>query len=97
MNKAITDGVDLMPRRFGEGLDVWSNQDGTPGSTTYDGQCTAAIVPSDSDFGTCLELGAKRGVLARHRPGGPDHDVGIGGARHHEGKSQTGKDGLLHG
>ncbi|MCA8869986.1 MAG: right-handed parallel beta-helix repeat-containing protein [Rhodobacteraceae bacterium] len=56
MNKAITDGVDLMPRRFGEGLDVWSNQDGTPGSTTYDGQCTAAIVPSDSDFGTCLEL-----------------------------------------
>ncbi|MCB1367487.1 MAG: right-handed parallel beta-helix repeat-containing protein [Rhodobacteraceae bacterium] len=56
MNKAITDGVDLMPPGFGEGLNVWSNQDGTPGSTTYNSAGSAAIVPSDSDFGTCLEL-----------------------------------------
>ncbi len=56
MNKAITDGLDLMPPGFGAGLDQWSNQDGTPGSTTYDTVSTAAIVTGDSDFGTCLEL-----------------------------------------
>jgi len=56
MNKAITDGVDLMPPAFGAGLSDWSNQDGTPGSTTYDGIGSAAIVPADSDFGTCLEI-----------------------------------------
>ncbi len=56
MNKAITDGVDLMPAPFAAGLDVWSDQDGTPGSTTYDGSPHAAVVPTDSDFGGCLEL-----------------------------------------
>ncbi len=56
MNKAITDGVDLMPPAFSEGLTVWSDQDGTPGSTTYDGSPNAVIAPSDSDFGACLEL-----------------------------------------
>ena len=56
MNKAITDGIDLMPPRFQDGLSVWSDQDGTPGSTTYDGSAYAAIAPSDSDFGPCLEL-----------------------------------------
>jgi hypothetical protein len=56
MNKAITDGVDLMPPSFGDGLNVWSNQDGTPGSTTYDTSGTAVIVPADADFGTCLEI-----------------------------------------
>ncbi|MFT4715338.1 MAG: hypothetical protein ACI932_000515 [Paracoccaceae bacterium] len=56
MNKAITDGVDLMPPSFGDGLSVWSNQDGTTGSTTYDSSGTASIVPADSDFGTCLEI-----------------------------------------
>jgi hypothetical protein len=56
MNKAITDGVDLMPPGFGDGLDVWSNQNGTPGSTTYDTSGTAVIVPADADFGTCLEI-----------------------------------------
>lgn len=56
MNKAITDGVILMPPPFAAGLDVWSDQDGTPGSTTYDGATNAALVPADADFGDCLEL-----------------------------------------
>lgn len=56
MNKAITDGVLLMPPAFSGGLDVWSSQDGTPGSDTYDGAGNAAFVPADQDFGGCLEL-----------------------------------------
>lgn len=56
MNKAITDGIDLLPPYFSDGLDVWSSGDGTPGSTMYDAVPTAAFVPSDSDFGGCLEV-----------------------------------------
>ncbi len=56
MNKVITDGVVLMPPVFFDGLDVWSSQNGTPGSNTYDGATNAALVPADSDFGDCLEL-----------------------------------------
>ncbi|MEC3861938.1 glycosyl hydrolase family 28-related protein [Mesobacterium sp. TK19101] len=56
MNKEITDGVVLMPTPFSAGLSVWSRQDGTPGSDTYAGLATAAFVPSDQDFGGCLEL-----------------------------------------
>ncbi len=56
MNKAITDGVLLMPPAFAGGLDVWSSQDGTPGSDTYDSDPSAAFVPADADFGGCLEL-----------------------------------------
>ncbi len=56
MNKAITDGVLLMPLAFEAGLDVWSSGDGTPGSDTYDGAINAAYVPADQDFGGCLEL-----------------------------------------
>jgi len=56
MNKVITDGVDLMPPAFGAGLSVWSDQDGTPGQTTYDVAGGAVIVPGDPDFGTCLEI-----------------------------------------
>ncbi|MCP9480385.1 right-handed parallel beta-helix repeat-containing protein [Shimia sp. CNT1-13L.2] len=56
MNKAITDGVLLMPPAFADGLGVWSSGDGTPGSDTYDGAVNAALVPSDADFGGCLEL-----------------------------------------
>jgi len=37
MNKAITDGVVFMPPAFEEGLSVWSSEDGTPGSDTYEG------------------------------------------------------------
>ena len=56
MNKAITDGVLLMPPAFESGLDVWSSGDGTPGSDTYDGAANAAFVPADQDFGGCLEV-----------------------------------------
>ncbi|MCG6903593.1 MAG: right-handed parallel beta-helix repeat-containing protein [Rhodobacter sp.] len=56
MNKAITDGLMLMPPAFAGGLDVWSSEDGTPGSNTYDGSANAALVPADQDFGGCLEL-----------------------------------------
>ncbi|MVO17151.1 glycosyl hydrolase family 28-related protein [Parasedimentitalea huanghaiensis] len=56
MNKAITEGVALMPPAFVDGLDQWSSGDGTPGSDTYDGAVNAAFVPSDADFGGCLEL-----------------------------------------
>ncbi|PWK56076.1 glycosyl hydrolase family 28-related protein [Silicimonas algicola] len=56
MNKVITDGLVLMPPSFSAGLAVWSAGDGTPGSTTYDGVGTAAVVPGDADFGACLEV-----------------------------------------
>lgn len=56
MNKAITDGVLLMPPAFRNGLGIWSSEDGTPGSATYASAANAALVPSDPDFGPCLEL-----------------------------------------
>jgi hypothetical protein len=56
MNKVITDGITLMPPAFGDGLDVWSSEDGTPGSLTYDGDANATLVAADADFGTCFEL-----------------------------------------
>ncbi|MFN3641653.1 MAG: glycosyl hydrolase family 28-related protein [Gemmobacter sp.] len=56
MNKAITDGLQLMPPPFAAGLGLWSSGDGTPGSPTYLGAPNAAIVPADQDFGSCLEL-----------------------------------------
>ena len=56
MNKAVTEGLILMPPPFEDGLDVWSSGNGTPGSPTYDGAANAAFVPSDPDFGGCLEL-----------------------------------------
>ena len=56
MNKAITDGLLLMPPAFAGGLAVWSSEDGTPGGVTYDTIGTAAVVPGDADFGGTLEL-----------------------------------------
>jgi hypothetical protein len=56
MNKAITDGVVFMPPAFGDGLDVWSSEDGIPGSATYDLATNATLVAADADFGTCLEM-----------------------------------------
>ncbi len=56
MNKAVTDGLVLMPPPFSGGLGVWSSGDGTPGSPSYDGASNAAFVPADQDFGGCLEL-----------------------------------------
>jgi hypothetical protein len=56
MNKAITDGVVLMPPAFAQGLNIWARGDGTAGSDTYQGTATAAFVPADLDFGGCLEI-----------------------------------------
>ncbi|MBV7410308.1 glycosyl hydrolase family 28-related protein [Maritimibacter sp. DP1N21-5] len=56
MNVSITRGLDLMPPAFAEGLGQWSSGNGTPGSATYDGAANAAYVPSDQDFGGCIEL-----------------------------------------
>ena len=56
MNKAITDGLVLMPPAFADGLTVWSSEDGIPGGVTYDTVGTAAVVPGDPDFGGTLEL-----------------------------------------
>jgi len=56
MNKAITDGLVLMPPPFSAGLNQWSSGDGTPGAPSYQGASNAALVPSDADFGGCLEL-----------------------------------------
>lgn len=56
MNKAITDGLVLMPPPFSAALGQWSREDGTPGSASYAGQPNAAFVPSDQDFSGCLEL-----------------------------------------
>ncbi len=56
MNKAITDGVVLMPTAFAAGLNVYSSGDGTAGSDTYANATNAAVVPADQDFGGALEL-----------------------------------------
>ena len=56
MNKAITDGLVLMPAPFAAGLAAWSSGDGTAGSPSWQGSPDAAIVAADQDFGGCLEL-----------------------------------------
>ncbi|NNU80914.1 right-handed parallel beta-helix repeat-containing protein [Halovulum dunhuangense] len=56
MNMAITDGLDLMPPDFVEGLHLWSSGDGTTGSPTYATDPSGSLVASDPDFGDCLEI-----------------------------------------
>lgn len=56
MNKAITQGLILMPPPFSAGLNLWSREDGQTGQGSYAGQPNAAYVPADQDFGGCLEL-----------------------------------------
>ena len=56
MNKAITQGLVLMPPPFSAGLALWSREDGLNGQGSYLGQPNAAYVPSDQDFAGCLEL-----------------------------------------
>ena len=56
MNIAITDGLILMPPAFSAGLNLWSRENGTPGSGSYAAQPNAAFVPADQDFGGCMEL-----------------------------------------
>jgi hypothetical protein len=45
-----------MPPPFSAGLSVWSSEDGTPGSTTWQGSPNAALIAADGNFGSCLEL-----------------------------------------
>lgn len=56
MNKAITEGLVLMPPPFSAGLGLWSREDGMPGQGTWAGQPNAAFVPADQDFAGCLEV-----------------------------------------
>ena len=56
MNKAITDGLVLMPPAFAAGLNLWSREDGLPGQGSYASQPNAAFVPADQDFGGAMEL-----------------------------------------
>ncbi len=56
MNQVITDGLMLMPPAFSAGLEVWSRQDGTPGTDTWAGAANASLVSADADFGDCLEI-----------------------------------------
>ena len=56
MNKAITEGLALMPPPFSAGLGLWSRENGQPGDGSYLAQPNAAFVPSDQDFGGCMEL-----------------------------------------
>ena len=56
MNKAITDGLQLMPPPFADGLNVWSSGDGTPGSDTYAGAGGGVFVAADQDFAGCIEI-----------------------------------------
>ncbi len=56
MNKAITEGLALMPLPFAAGLANWSSGNGRPGDASYSGVATAGLVTGDQDFGTCFEL-----------------------------------------
>jgi hypothetical protein len=56
MNKAITEGLVLMPPPFSAGLNLWSRGDGISGSGSYAAQPNAAFVPNDADFAGCMEL-----------------------------------------
>jgi hypothetical protein len=56
MNRAMTDGLVLMPPPFLAGLNLSSREDGTSASGSYLGQPNAALVSNDQDFAGCLEL-----------------------------------------
>ncbi len=64
MNKAITDGIVLMPLPYSAGLGVWSSGDGTPGSDTYATSGSGVFVSADQDFGGCLEISKSQTVTA---------------------------------
>ena len=63
MNKAVTDGLVLMPPAFEAGLNLWSREDGRPGQGSWAGQANAAFVQADQDFGGCLEVQKTTSVL----------------------------------
>lgn len=56
MNKAVTEGLVLMPPAFEAGLGLWSREDGLAGQGSWANQSNAAYVPADQDFGGCLEV-----------------------------------------
>lgn len=56
MNKAITEGLALMPEPFAAGLANWSSANGRPGDASYTGVAGAALVGNDQDFGGCFEV-----------------------------------------
>lgn len=56
MNQVITDGLQLMPPPFADGLALWSREDGRPNQDVYANAANAALVAADADFGTCLEI-----------------------------------------
>ncbi len=56
MNKAITDGLVLMPPPFSAGLNLWSSANGLSGDANYAGAPNAGLVTNDQDFAGCLEL-----------------------------------------
>ena len=62
MNKAITEGLALMPPAFSQGLANWSRGDGRPGAPSHDGQPGVALVTADADFGGALELQKSEGT-----------------------------------
>lgn len=66
MNKAVTEGLQFMPPAFSEGLRDWSQGNGTPPTAEWHNASNAAIVPSDGDFGSCLEV-LKAETLTRVR------------------------------
>ena len=63
MNKAISEGLVLMPPPFSAGLNLWSREDGLSGQGSYLAQANAAFVPADQDFGGCLELSKTLAVM----------------------------------
>ena len=66
MNKAITEGLVLMPPPFSAGLGLWSSENGRPGDDSYAGNPDAGFVPADQDFEGCLEV-QKTGSLLKLR------------------------------
>ncbi|WP_434618672.1 glycosyl hydrolase family 28-related protein [Tabrizicola sp. M-4] len=56
MNKAVTEGLVLMPPAFAAGLNLWSREDGLAGQGSWANQPDAAFVPADPDFAGCLEV-----------------------------------------
>ncbi len=56
MNIDITEGVQLMPPAFRDGLKVWSSGEGIEGSPTYDQSINATLISADKEFGDCLEM-----------------------------------------
>ncbi len=64
MNKAVTESLQLMPPAFDDDLRDWSQGNGTPPTADWHNKSNAAIVPSDGDFGSCLEI-LKQSALTR--------------------------------